>query len=314
MSSNVKPHILIVEDTEIDALVRILSRYYTLSVVQTAEAARSTLQQSRPDLILLNVALPDQAGFDLLAEFKAHSQTRDIPVVIITDVDNVRDEEKGLTLGAVDNITKPFHGTIVLARIKTHIQIVQYLRTIERLGLLDVLTELPNRHCFGMQLGVEWARAIREKTPLALLKIEINRFEEYAGVFGPVYADEFLRAVAKAITSTTKRPGDMVARFGISEFALLLPSTDFNGAVGLARALSMEIATLPMPGTAGNQSLVVSANFGVAATIPTMQSSMDDLIELADNHLLKARATGNTVVGSVLEGEVAWKNEGGGRF
>lgn len=308
MSNNVKPNILIVEDTsaDIDLLTHILGRHYTLFVAKTADAAKTMIRQCRPDLILLDIVLPDRTGFALLADLKESPQTRDIPVIIITSLDNTRDEEKGLNLGAVDYITKPFHSTITLARIKTHVQILQYLRTIERLGLVDVLTELPNRHCFEMQLGVEWARAIREKTSLSLLMVDMNRFREYTSAYGRLQADELLRAVARAIAATVKRPGDQVARFGMDEFALLLPNTELDGAVNLARILAEEIVSIPPPRVAEERTVPISASIGVVSTFPTMQYGMDDLLKLADCNLLKARKSGNAVFGSVMEAEPAW--------
>lgn len=123
--------ILIADDemSELDALNNILKSSYTIYFAKTGASAIKRANTNKPDLILLDIIMPDMNGFEVLSELKKSDATRDIPVIFITGLNAVKDEEKGFHLGAVDYITKPFHASIVRARIEAHLKIVTQIRT-----------------------------------------------------------------------------------------------------------------------------------------------------------------------------------------
>lgn len=122
--------ILIVDDdmSDLDALNNILRPIYTIYFAKSGQAALKRAKENRPDIILLDIIMPDMDGFAVLSELKKSDITRNIPVVFITGLNGVKDEEQGFHLGAVDYITKPFHSAIVKARIRAHLKIVKQLR------------------------------------------------------------------------------------------------------------------------------------------------------------------------------------------
>ena len=301
MNAIVRPSILIVEDvhTDIDVLNHILKNHYTVFVTKTGKSAIEKAISDRPDLILLDIILPDMTGFAVLKALKESSETRDIPVIIITGISNVQYEEKGLVLGAVDYITKPFHNTVVLARIKMHLQIIRYIQTIARLGVIDTLTELPNRRGFDKQIAVEWARLIREKGPLSLLKIDIDHYKDYNEKFGRPQGDVLLQTVAATIFHSFRRPADLVARIHDDEFAVLLPKTELSGAVAVAEEVRAKIEKTTVASIEGGDGTSATVSIGVASAFPDSVDNLDVFLSSVDHLLAEAKAQGgNRVVSS----------------
>lgn len=115
--------IMVVDDTEanIDILVETLADDYKVIVAMDGESALEDIQVNPPDLILLDVMMPDMDGYEVCRRLKADPYTRDIPIIFVTAKSEESDETKGLDMGAVDYITKPFSPPIVQARVKTHL-------------------------------------------------------------------------------------------------------------------------------------------------------------------------------------------------
>jgi len=238
--------------------------------------------RDKPDLILLDIVMPGMSGFDVLSVLKESEITRSIPVICITGLNSVSDEEKGFRMGAVDYITKPFHQSIVKARIETHLNIVEQIRMIEQLCLFDSLTKAPNRRSFDDHMAIEWGRSMREQTYLSILMIDLDHFKKLNDTFGHQHGDTVLKEVANLIKSTIKRSADFFARWGGEEFTVLLPSTMLNGALALAEAIRAKIEA--------ESSVTVS--IGVASMTPSPESSITDFITQADKALYDAKRDG----------------------
>ena len=134
--------ILIVDDSIVQAtqLKAILDKEYDVSVAHTAEDGLRLVNTESYSLILLDVVMPGMDGFTLLKKLQEEIITQSIPVILITSLSAVEDEQHGLVLGAVDYITKPFHALIVKARVKTHIKLYNYRKQAERQSMTDQLT------------------------------------------------------------------------------------------------------------------------------------------------------------------------------
>jgi diguanylate cyclase (GGDEF)-like protein len=250
----------------------------------------------KPDLILLDIIMPGMNGFEVLSALKEMDDTRSIPVIIITGLDTVVDEEKGFRLGAVDYITKPFNKSLVKARVVTHLRIVEQVRIIEQFGLLDPLTNIPNRRSLNTQMALEWRRAIGEKTPVSFGMVDLDHFKMVNDTYGHQQGDTVLKSVAGILKSSMKRPSDFAARWGGEEFAVLLPETDSNGALKLAEDIRGNIEKALIPGIADTSTISVTASIGIASTVPTVESSMSALIERADQALYAAKKAGRNRV------------------
>jgi len=283
-----KFNILIVNDnrTALDALCDILQAEYRIIVAKTGPTALEIAKRDKPDLILMDVLLPEMSGFEVLSALKKSECTQSIPVICIASLNSVADEEKGLTLGAVDYITKPFHKSIVKARIRTHLRIVEQMRTIEQLHSFDTLTEVPNRKSFDKQMTAEWSRAVREQAYISILMIDADRFKAVNDKYGHQHGDMVLKKLAATIKSAIKRPADYFARWGGEEFAALLPNTELDGAMALAEEIRATVES--------ESSVTVS--IGVAAMIPSAENSVDDFFRQADQALYHAKQSGRNQV------------------
>lgn len=298
MPNEILSSILVVDDdiSILELLEYILGQNYNVLTAASGREALEAAKEKQPCLILLDIILPDISGFDLLLELKESDATRNIPVIFITGLDSVEDEETGFFLGAVDYIAKPIRESIVRARVKNHIQIVNQIRTIEHIGMIDALTEIPNRRSFDEKMQKEWARSMREKTPLSLAMVDVDKFKVYNDTYGHPQGDALLKAVAKAITNTLKRPADMAARWGGEEFVVLLPNTPLDGAVTIAESIRRNIEATVVPLEKNGQPSSVTASLGVASIIPQPDNSLNDLTSAADKLLYTAKQTGRNRV------------------
>ena len=135
MDNALKNSILIVDDNSstIDVLLDILNDDYSIRVAKNGAKALEIANQSMPDLVLLDIVMPEMSGYEVLEELKASSETQHIPVIFITGLKDAEEEEKGLDLGAADFIHKPFNRKMVKARVLNQIKIINCLREIEQL-------------------------------------------------------------------------------------------------------------------------------------------------------------------------------------
>ena len=168
---------------------------------------------------------------------------------------------------------------------------------LQMLSREDPLMGISNRRYFDEYLAQEWKRAIRHKTPLSLLIGDIDHFKEYNDTFGHVAGDECLRRIAAALRGALERPGDLVARYGGEEIALVLPSTPEAGAQDLAERLRVLVASLPFAGIqSSEQRITISIGFGTIE--PQPNNALKEFVRAVDGALYRAKQQGrNRTVG-----------------
>ena len=172
------------------------------------------------------------------------------------------------------------------------------------LSLSDPLTGLANRRHFEERLAEEWVRATRASMPVAMILFDLDLFKRLNDTCGHQYGDECLRRLADFVDSSIRRGGDMAARFGGEEFAVVLPSTPLDGALRVAEALREGIVALALPHSASPFGRV-TASFGVASVVPAPDSSSDALVGAADAAMYEAKAAGRNRVCSAPVGEAS---------
>jgi len=297
MDETKKNSILVVDDEKSNLifLTHILSQEYTIYTAKDGTDAVNKARKLSPDLILLDIVMPGMDGYEVLATLKNLDETKEIPVIFITGLNSSEDEEKGLVLKAADYISKPFRSEIVKLRIRNQIQIVNQLHTIERLSMIDQMTNIPNRRSFDNRLNMEWKRAIREKTPISLLMIDVDKFKVYNDTYGHQQGDIVLKTVAKVFEQTLRRPGDFAARWGGEEFAVLLPVSDIDGALMIAEQIRVNVENSVILCSDGG-STKVTISIGVNTELPNYESSLDSFISRADSALYTAKEKGRNRV------------------
>lgn len=292
--------ILIVDDVPINVqiLADALRADYKIKVANNGLSALEIAQREpHPDLILLDVMMPEMDGLDVCRRLKQIPTTKNIPVIFVTAKTEESDEEHGLNIGAVDYITKPFSIAITKARIRNHLQLKHQADLLESLSLVDALTHIPNRRRFDDAIDAEWKRAARENTPLSLLMIDIDHFKEYNDHYGHGAGDICLQSVAVALADGVSRPGDLVARFGGEEFVAILPETDLEAARLIGERLLQEIASLKLKHEYSDVKPFVTISIGCATMAPSeAHDNQTVLLEAADVQLYKAKKAGRNCV------------------
>jgi diguanylate cyclase (GGDEF)-like protein len=282
-------------------LNQILSAEYDVHTAQSGREALELAVSEKPDLILLDILMPDMSGFDVLVRLKDSAETQKVPVIFITANTSPRDEERGLTLGAADYITKPFQDFLIRARVRTQINNVKQRKEIELLSMTDDLTDIPNRRSFELRLEMEWTHAIREQAPIALLMIDLDNFKMYNDTYGHPQGDVLLKTVAATLVASTKRAADVAARIGGEEFVILLPSTDYAGALEIAENLRAAVAATVVA-TSGGGLTSATISIGVVCMRPNPGDAAVSFVEEADARLYRAKRAGrNRVCGDDCE-------------
>lgn len=291
-----KQRILIVDDERfnLNVLANILRTDYSLILAKNGIQALERALKQPPDLILLDVMMPDMDGYQVMYNLKNNELLKDIPVIFVSALSEVEDEEKGLLLGAVDYITKPFSPAIVRARVGNHMKIVRQRKLLEKFALLDGLTEIPNRRNFMERFSQEWKRAVRNKMPLSLAIVDVDYFKQYNDNYGHSMGDVALKAVASVLSNELKRPTDFAARIGGEEFVVLLAESTAQGAHQLAESIRSSVESLQIKHVHSTLNRL-TVSIGGATIIP-ITDDQDHLFECADQMLYRAKGEGKNRV------------------
>ncbi|AFZ25473.1 diguanylate cyclase (GGDEF) domain-containing protein [Cylindrospermum stagnale PCC 7417] len=322
-NSNKSNLILLVDDTPDN--LRLLSKMLELQGfnVRKTVSGKMAIQAAKlepPDLILLDINMPEINGYEVCRQLKSQAETANIPIIFISALDQTTDKVMAFEIGGVDYITKPFQESEVLARVKNQLiirqqqqqliiqnqqlqqEICERKRAEEALvlanhqlnlfALLDGLTGVANRRKFDEFFGLEWQQLFREKLPLSLLLCDVDFFKKYNDTYGHLAGDHCLQQVAKTIALSVKHPADLVARYGGEEFAVILSNTNSNGAMYVAEVIRKEVHNLQIPHAQSRVDEYVTLSIGVTTIVPNLDISPDTLIAIADKALYAAKAQG----------------------
>ena len=297
MDEEKKNSLLIVDDEKfnLEVLTHILGSDYTIYTATNGANAIEKAKKYMPDLILLDIVMPEMDGYQTISELKKCETVRKIPVIFITSLTSDEDEEKGLAHDAADYITKPFRSLLVRLRVRNQIQIINQLRTIQHLSMVDQLTNLPNRRSFDERLCQEWRQAIREHTPISVLMMDLDKFKYFNDNYGHQQGDIVLQMVAKVFPQVLKRPCDFAARWGGEEFVVLLPNTPSPSAMNIAEKIRSSIEHIPIPCVDGS-TLKITVSIGVNSQLPAQGSPSNEFLSKADMALYDAKESGRNRV------------------
>lgn len=295
--------ILIIDDSPVQAnfLSSILAPDYEITVVNSAEEGLEQAKAGDYSLILLDVIMPGIDGFQLLKMLQEEVILRHTPVILITSLNDIQHEEQGLTLGAVDYITKPFHPAIVRARVHTHINLYQYRTQIEREATVDQLTGVPNRRRYDAVSGKRWQDAVRLGVPFSICMFDIDKFKVYNDTFGHPAGDKVIKAVAETASSMLRRGTDFFARYGGEEFVAFMVGEEADKAFEHLRAIRQAVEDLHIPHNP-EVSQWVTVSIGGVTAIPGTASTYDTYLKVADTMLYDAKRFGRN--------QVVWADKG----
>ncbi len=311
--------ILVVDDSgpNLRLLSGILKPDYKLYIAKNGFDAIQAAVEKQPDVILLDILMPNIDGYEVITVLKNDERTREIPVIFITALDDPFDEEKGLSLQAADYIGKPFTPAIVKLRVRNQIQFLQRLRAAkeargdlserrasdtaapqelsplaeaEAKGLyFDQFAGTYNRQFFEEYITSVFGRLAGENGVLSLMIIDIDRFEEYCEAFGREAGEECLKRVAGALKSCVMNEDDFISRYGGGAFVAALPNADKYGARLVARKMLHAVRELDIPRGHGD---CVTVSIGAAADRVQQAYGLDDFLELAGDMLRISKKDG----------------------
>lgn len=309
--------ILVVDDDPVNrqVLVNQLSLHdYRVVTASDGEEALELIERERPDLILLDVMMPRMSGYAVCRTLRENLPAAQMPVIYLTARTQVVDVVNGFDSGANDFLTKPVAQGELLARVRTHLDLLDATRNLERkvaerteelrlanaelerIASLDGLTRIPNRRSLDAAIEHHWADHSRRSASLGFVLFDIDCFKRYNDHFGHQRGDEALVAVAQAAASMLRRPGDLVARYGGEEFAVLLPNSDRAGAEAMANTILVTVRSLGLLPAPGTEAPCVTVSLGVAAIVPLPGSDPAMLVAAADRALYAAKAAGRNRV------------------
>lgn len=299
-----RPKLLIVDDQAFN--IRLLHElfhedYEVFMASDGTEAIQQCLSIS-PDLVLLDINMPDLSGYEVCKMLQADLRTQHIPVIFLTGQNNEEDEVKGLALGAVDFISKPVKPFQVRARVRIHLALKVQADILRSIAMIDGLTGVANRRKFDEDFQLAWRQAVRNQRELSIIMMDVDHFKRYNDRYGHQQGDGCLIAVARCLQGAVNRPYDLVARYGGEEFICMLPETGFDGAMHLAQHLCVAVRELCLPHDASDSAGHVTLSMGVASTKVQNEQQSAAFLQCADQQLYLAKQSGrNRVRGTIFQ-------------
>ena len=314
-----KANILIVDDTPNN--LRFLSSmlieagYKVRKAINGVMALRS-IQAEPPDLILLDIRMPDLSGYEVCAQLKDNPKTKDIPIIFMSALDDDKDKVTAFEIGGVDYVTKPLQLQEVLVRVKTHLTLQRQQqqlkeqntrlqqevqaraaaelalqkanRELQRLAHLDSVTHVANRLRFEEYLPMVWQKLAKKQLPLSLIICEVDHFEKYVETLDSSVIEDSLRMIAWVINRSIKPAKDLVARYSDFRFAIVLPNKSLDAVLQWADILRTEIAQLEIQSLSPSNTQNITVSLGITSQVCDLQREPKILVIQADRALQNA--------------------------
>ena len=302
--------ILIVDDHE-DNVELLRARleawgYHTVSA-SDGRTAIQAVYDAKPDLILLDVMMPEVDGIEVARRIRADRDLPFIPIILQTALDSVENKIEGLDAGADDYITKPIHFSELQARVRSLLRIkglqdelarrerelAEMNERLLQISRIDSLTGVANRRYLEERFDEMWEHASRLSEPLGCVMCDIDKFKSVNDSYGHQAGDAVLKEFAR-ILEQEAREIDRVGRYGGEEFVVLLPGTVLDAAVTFAERVRTAVEAHTFAFDGGEVKRTVSC--GVAAWPHPRVDSCEALIRAADDALYVAKETGRNRV------------------
>ena len=310
IGSSRKRKILVVDDHEdnIEVLrARLEARGYEVEGATNGHAALDTVVKFCPDLILLDVMMPDMDGLEVVRRLKANKSLPFIPVIMQTALDSTERMVAGLEAGADDYVTKPINFAELEARVRSLLRIKKLQQELgdrekelsqmnDRLlhiSMTDGLTGVDNRRALEQRLHEMFEHSLRLHEPIACVMCDIDHFKKVNDTYGHAAGDDVLKQFAE-ILKDEAREIDRVGRYGGEEFLLLLPGTVLDSAVTFAERLRQRVEQNTFSFEGGTLKRTVS--LGVASWPHPKIKGREEMLKAADDALYVAKEMGRNRV------------------
>jgi diguanylate cyclase (GGDEF)-like protein len=288
--------VLLIENNQADRLL--LRNWLTAERIEVYEAVDiitglAACSRFQPNLVLVQIRLPTWDGYEVIRRLKDDPRTLSIPVIILSSCATTAEKAKGIDMGAVDFVSKPFDPVELLARVHSALRTKAYLDLLEQRAHIDGLTELSNRYALQNRLPLEWAACRRRGAPLAIMILDLDHFKRINDHYGHAAGDEVLRQMAASLRSSF-RETDFIARYGGEEFVVIAPDCDLPCAVMLAERLRVAVADLQIAFRTAN--IKVTTSIGIAQGLDPALAKPIEALDQADQALYRAKGAGRNAI------------------
>jgi len=277
-------------------------------VASNGSEALDIFMLEKPDLILMDVNMPGVNGYDSARHIRKLGKgwAEWVPIIFLSS--NIEDIDivKGIEAGGDDYLAKPISEIVLHAKIKAMQRITEHRQKaielekslkkanleLQRQSNTDGLTGIANKRLFNSYLKQEWSRAMRSKSCLSLLFIDVDYFKLYNDHYGHLKGDRCLKRIAATLQKTSHRSVDMACRYGGEEFAIILPDSGYDGMLHMGRAMVQAIRDIKIPHKHSSVADIVTISIGGVTMIPSNGKTCDIIIQHADKCLYQAKKEG----------------------
>ena len=279
---------------------------HQITEARMGEECLKLAQQERQDMILLDAQMPNMDGFTCCAELKSILRDRCPPIIMITGLSDQASVDRAFAVGAIDYATKPIHMTVLKHRVRQVLrerELMQQLEMInqelamanhelQHLARIDSLTQVANRYYFEEILAKEWKHLARYERSLGVILCDVDYFKQYNDLYGHLAGDRCLQEISQILKDSVLRSADLVARYGGEEFVILLPETDADGTLEVAKRIHSNLSTAAIPHGGSKAANVVTLSLGATFAIPQYNEDPHRLVDLSDQALYRAKEKG----------------------
>lgn len=278
MNQNEKSFILIVDDSLANLQVlgtMLKDNGFNVVAAKNGFEALDFVKKKQPDLILLDIMMPEMDGFETCMKLKQKDATKNIPIIFITALAKTADKLKAFEVGGVDYIFRPFVEEEVLARVDVHLKLKKAMEKLELLSVKDELTGVFNRRFALEVLDKKIEIAKREKENIVICYLDIDNLKKVNDSFGHVEGDRLINTVIQALGETF-RTSDYIFRMGGDEFLLILPKMKLEDSANLIKRIKQKLLKKTIRG------VPIDFSSGFAEFHYDDKISVHELIEKAD--------------------------------
>jgi diguanylate cyclase (GGDEF)-like protein len=293
-----KSRILIIDDLPIGLapLTLILEKEgHEVIFYENTYNVLEVVKEIEPDLIILDVILPQMSGIEICRELKMFPHTQKIPVLFITAKEDRETELEALRVGGADYITKPIHPIVAKERIYIHLKISYLQKELYKLSETDALTGLFNRRHLMETLEWEWNLGELSQSNIALILMDIDHFKAYNDYYGHGEGDECLKCVSDTIREallSSMSEGYIFGRYGGEEFMLLIPEASFEQLEEISQIILDRVRSMKLPHLKSPTSSYVSISLGGGCLMPQSGISKEILFKQVDDNLYLSKRKG----------------------
>lgn len=295
--------ILVVDDVveNLHTIKNLLQNDYNIKLAKSGPKAIEIVKKESPDLIILDILMPEMDGFEVCNILKNDRNTNKIPIIFLTGETDENTIEQAYEIGGVDYVTKPFRPKELMAKVKREFDLITLQNELKLLASIDPMTKLFNRRYLKELFPKLINSAKRNDELVAFLIMDIDHFKMYNDTYGHKMGDEVLIKIASAIRSLLNRADDYSFRLGGEEFAILFKADSFDKAKQFSNNIRMSIERLHIEHSKNSASSYVTASMGLLCKHANDINTYTEIYEAADDLLYSAKETGRNKVVSKEE-------------